>query len=70
MNQEIVIETLKIILPAITAIGVIIAIYTLRANHDWNRRNYAISLLEKWNEKTIVHRRAIENFLPGLLDKT
>jgi len=52
----------------ITAIGVFLAFFTLRANHDWNRRERAIAMAEKWNTQTLVHRKAIERAIPGLYD--
>lgn len=51
-----------------TAIGVIVAVWTLRANHDWNRRQYTAMLVANWNDKTSLHRKAIEKLLPGLID--
>jgi hypothetical protein len=46
-----------------------IAWIALKANHDWNRRNYALQLVGEWNAKTSMHRKAIENAFPGLIDK-
>jgi len=51
-----------------TAIGVFIAYRALRANHDWNRRQYAVKLVEDWNPQTLVHLKAVEALLPGLID--
>jgi hypothetical protein len=53
----------------VTAIGVIAAIWTLRRNHDWNRRHYAATMVVDWNDKTAAHRKAIESLRPGLIDK-
>lgn len=52
----------------ITAISVLVAVWTLRANHDWNRRNYTAALIGQWNDETSVHRKAIEKLRPGLID--
>ena len=52
----------------ITAFAVLVAIWTLKANHDWNRRNYTAGLVAEWNDETSVHRRAIEKLRPGLID--
>lgn len=51
-----------------TAFGVIVAYRALRANHDWNRRQYAAKLIEDWNSQTLIHRKAVEALLPGLID--
>ena len=51
-----------------TAIGVFVAYRALKANHDWNRRQYAVKLVEDWNPQTLVHRKAVEALLPGLID--
>lgn len=62
-------EYANLIIAVVTTLTVITAIWTLRANHAWNRRKYALQLLHDWNENTIQHRRFIESSLPGLLDK-
>ena len=54
--------------PVITAIAVIVAAWTLRANHEWNRRQYAMNMISEWNSRTAVHRKAIEKAIPGLID--
>jgi hypothetical protein len=54
--------------PAFTALGLIVAVWTLRANHEWNRRNYTVGLITAWNEKTSSHRKVIERLRPGLID--
>jgi len=54
--------------PIATALGVFVAIWALRANHDWNRRNFTAALIGQWNEKTSIHRQAIEKIKPGLVD--
>jgi hypothetical protein len=45
-----------------------IAIVSLRANHDWNRRQYALNLVGDWNAKTEPHQKAIEGAFPGILN--
>jgi hypothetical protein len=63
-----ILEVLKDFGPIVTAIGVFVAVWTLRANHEWNRRHYTALLVSGWNDKTSVHRRAIEKLRPGLID--
>jgi hypothetical protein len=53
----------------LTASGLFLTVLVLKRNHDWNRRNYAASLVADWNTKTSIHRRAIENLKPGLIDE-
>jgi hypothetical protein len=62
------IDAVKDAAPIVTAIGVIVAVWTLRANHDWNRRLYTAQLVASWNEKISSHRKAIEKLRPGLID--
>ncbi|MGO9085917.1 MAG: DUF4760 domain-containing protein [Candidatus Sulfotelmatobacter sp.] len=52
----------------ITAFSVFVAIWTLKANHDWNRRNYTAGLIGEWNDETSIHRKAIEKLRSGLID--
>jgi hypothetical protein len=40
----------------------------LKANHDWNRRHFAVQLLEKWNHHTRQHRELIETKFPQIYD--
>jgi len=54
--------------PILTALGLLFTVKTLKANHDWNRRNYATNLVAEWNNKTFAHRKAIECLKPGLVD--
>ena len=56
------------IIPVITAVGLILTFWTLKSNHDWNRRHYATNLIVEWNNKTFSHRKAIEMIRPGLVD--
>lgn len=52
----------------ITAMSVLVAAWALRANHDWNRRNYTAGLIGQWNDETSTHRKAIEKLRAGLID--
>src|SRR5216683_1167020 len=63
-----ILGTLRDLGAVITAIGVLVAVWTLRANHDWNRRQYTALLVANWNDKTSSHRKAIEKLRPGLID--
>lgn len=54
--------------PFLTAIGLFLTVWALKANHDWNRRLYAANLVAEWNDKTAHHRRVIERIRPGLVD--
>jgi hypothetical protein len=63
-----ILDWLALIAPSITAVGVLVAVLTLRANHDWNRRQYAMQILADWNPQTSEHRKAIESAFPGLID--
>ncbi|QNI30846.1 DUF4760 domain-containing protein [Alloacidobacterium dinghuense] len=63
-----VLDVIKDFGPIVTAVGVFVAVWTLRANHDWNRRQYTAILVAGWNEKTSIHRKAIERLRPGLID--
>jgi Domain of unknown function (DUF4760) len=66
------INTLQDWLPVISLIftgsALVFAIFSLRANHEWNRRNLACQLVAGWNDKTSAHRRAIELIRPRLVD--
>jgi Domain of unknown function (DUF4760) len=53
--------------PIIAAVGLFLTIWALRRNHDWNRRQYAMTLLADWNDRTSNHKEAIERAFPGLV---
>lgn len=53
----------------LTAVGLVFTAWVLKRNHDWNRREYAAKMAAEWNEKTSLHRKAIENLRPGLIDE-
>lgn len=65
-------ETIKILIQILgfgaSAIGLFLAYKTLKANHEWNRRQFAAQLLEKWSSQSVIHRKAIEKHYPGLYD--
>lgn len=54
--------------PLVAAIAVIIAIITLRANHDWNRRNFASQMISNWNKQTKPVIDEIEKLEPRIID--
>lgn len=66
------IQTVVQILIALGAVAGVVAVYVavraLRANHDWNRRHFAVLIGQLWNDRTIAHRRAIEAAFPGIID--
>jgi hypothetical protein len=47
-----------------TAVGVFLALLTLRATHEWNRRHYTIEFLGDWNERARKHLVVIEKQFP------
>lgn len=49
-----------------TFIGVWIAVRSLRENHEWNRRQYAMNIIVNWNQNTVEHAKAIEEQFPGI----
>jgi hypothetical protein len=54
--------------PLLTAVGLFFTVWALRANHDWNRRNFSATLVVPWNDKTSARRKAIEFLRLGLVD--
>jgi hypothetical protein len=52
----------------VTVGGFGFAIWQLRSEYRWRRRQFALHVLAEWNEKTDAHRRGVEQGLPGLLD--
>ena len=54
------------LIAALSSLG--LTIRALRANHDWNRRQFAAKMIEDWNPRTSSHRQAIERLRPGLID--
>jgi hypothetical protein len=75
-----IIEWIKIVIQILgfgaTSVGLFLAYRSLkanynslRANHDWNRRQYATQIIEKWSSQSLSHRKAIEKEHPGLYDQ-
>ena len=60
------------IILAIGSIGTLIGAFyvyrTMKADHDWRRRQYALDLSKEWNPNTAHHWREIENIFPHLRD--
>ena len=54
-----ILDVLKDFGPIVTAIGVFVAVWTLRSNHEWNRRQYTGLLISGWNDKTSLHHLAV-----------
>lgn len=52
-----------------TALSVIVLVMTLCWDHRWRRRQYAIGLLEKWNDCTADHAKAILTEFPWLRER-
>lgn len=52
----------------VTVGGFGFAIWQLRSEYRWRRREFALHMLAEWNDKTAAHHRGIEAGLPGLLD--
>jgi hypothetical protein len=52
----------------VTLGGFAFAIWQLRREYRWRRKQFALHILAEWNEKTDKHRRGVEEGLPGLLD--
>jgi hypothetical protein len=65
---EIIKTIIQILGFSISGIGLFLAYRTLKANHDWNRRNFAAQAIEKWSSQSLIHRKAIEKTYPGLYD--
>jgi hypothetical protein len=48
-----------------TAVGIFLALISLRDTHEWNRRHFTIELLDNWNESAREHLSVLENQFPG-----
>lgn len=68
MNNAILLPILQIFGLFLATGSVLLAWRALKATHDWNRRSYALKIIEDWNTKTSEHRKAIEQAFPGLVD--
>ncbi len=66
------IEILATWIFAIGAIGTLVGAFlvykTLASNHDWQRREYALTILRDWNMYTSKHWQVIEQVFPHLRD--
>jgi len=66
------VENISLIVLATGYIGTLIggwyAFVTLKANHDWQRRQYAMEIFRGWNDNTADHAQAIENAFPHIRD--
>ena len=40
----------------------------LQSNQDWNKKHFAVELMEKWNHSTRRHRELIEDKFPQIYD--
>lgn len=47
-----------------TAVGVFLALLTLRNTHEWNRRHYTVEFLDDWNESARKHLAVLEREFP------
>ena len=47
-----------------TAVGVLLALLTLRHTHEWNRRHYTVEFLDDWNESARRHLTVLEKQFP------
>ena len=66
--MEICFQMLKVVSSVGSLIGVWFVYIALRANHDWQRREYAMNMGRDWNINTAQHWEAIENVFPHLRD--
>ncbi len=65
-------NTCLLIATAVGALGTLVGAWlifrTLRADHDWRRREHAIEMLCQWNDCTADHAKAIEEVFPHIRD--
>ena len=65
-------EYISLSILALGSVGTLIGAWyvykTLRANHDWQRRQYAIDIFREWNANTAKHAQAIERAFPHIRD--
>ena len=54
--------------PFAAGLSVIVAAITLRANHEWNRRNFASQMVTNWNKQTKPVIDDIEKIEPRIID--
>ncbi|HZF13514.1 MAG TPA: hypothetical protein VFE33_32375 [Thermoanaerobaculia bacterium] len=67
---------MKLILSIIQTMGVLVAaaslvlsLWGIREQHEWNRRQQALTILEKFNSEVAPHRTAIFAAYPGINDE-
>lgn len=63
-------ESLQILQIVATMAGFSFAVYQLRQEYLWRRKQYAVNMLAEWNRHTANYRKIIEKFKPGLLDQS
>ena len=68
ITLDLVLKTVAAVGSLGTLIGVWFAYLALRANHDWNRRHYAVEIIRCWNDITADHAKAIEETFPHIRD--
>ena len=60
-----VIQTLGIVL---AAASLVVALYGIRQQHEWNRREQALAIVSKFNTEMRPHKEAIFLAFPGIND--
>ncbi len=61
-------DTISKLGPIVTAVTVIVGVFTLYANHEWNRRNFASQMISNWNKQTKPFIDDIEKIEPRIID--
>lgn len=59
-------DWIQLVVLILTFIGVLAVFYTLRADHEWRRRQYTLDIISQWNANTIEHINAIEERFPNI----
>jgi hypothetical protein len=62
-----VLQALTVVGSVSTAVGIFLAILTLRDTQEWNRRQYTVDFLKNWNECTREHFVELEKQFPDFL---
>ena len=47
-----------------TVVAVLLAVFSLRADHEWNRRHYTLELMGLWNSRARPHLTYLEHEFP------
>jgi len=68
ITPDLVLKTVAAIGAIGTLIGAWFVYRALIANHDWNRRHYALEITNHWNDLTADHAKAIEQAFPHIRD--